>query len=226
MEKINMANENLLLFGGTFNPIHLGHLITSRHVLETCKEKTKCNKITLLPNGNAPHKDNIIDASHRLEMCKLAIEDDENFEVCDHEATKTDPSYTFDTITSLKSQLNSADAQIYMIIGLDTFHELPTWHRIDELVHICNFIVMYDDSSKSIFQEFPMTPFYLNIWNNLYPFRHESLYSYMKTIQFVTVPRIDIRATSIRHRVKAGSSINYMVHPSVELYIINNGLYL
>ena len=162
MEKINMDNENLLLFGGTFNPIHFGHLITSRHVLETCGEKIRCNKITLLPNGYAPHKENLTDASHRLEMCRFAIEDDENFEVCDYEAKKSEPSYTFDTVSSLKSQLNTDD-KIYMVIGLDTFNELPTWHRIDELVQICNFIVMYDSCSKSIFQEFPMTPPYLNI---------------------------------------------------------------
>lgn len=191
-------NKNLLLFGGTFNPIHNGHLITSRHAFESLKEELNFDKITLVPNGSAPHKNNFIPAEHRLEMCKMAVKDNDIFEVCDYETKKDALSYTIDTIQYFKDKFD----QIYMLIGPDTLKELQTWHRTKELITLCKFVVMYDDISD--------LPVYHSVSEHL----------------FVKIPRIDIRSTLIRERIKQNLSISYFVPPTIESYIKENGLYL
>jgi nicotinate-nucleotide adenylyltransferase len=123
------------LFGGTFDPIHLGHLIMAEEVYE----KLNLDEVWFIPSYVPPHKkEATTDAVHRLNMVSLAIEGNSHFKLSDIELKRTGKSYTFDTITQL-IQLNPT-YEYFFIIGADMVEYLPKWNRIDELIKIVQFV--------------------------------------------------------------------------------------
>jgi nicotinate-nucleotide adenylyltransferase len=193
----------LLCFGGTFNPIHHGHLICARAAAEIAH----FNKIVLIPALIPPHKLNsaeIADPHHRLELCKKAVEADPLFEVSDIELLRDGPSYTFDTATELFRQ---GHQEISWLIGADMVASLPRWHRARELVELIDFVVMARPGWQMEWKTLPQE------------FRHLEH-------RVVATPLIAISATEVRERVRQGRSIDYLTPRPVVEYIQANRLYV
>jgi nicotinate-nucleotide adenylyltransferase len=189
------------IFGGTFNPPHIGHLI----VAERIREEAKLDKVIFIPCSSPPHKQEksylsqIASPEHRFEMVKIAIRNNPFFEVSDIEIKRGGVSYTIDTINQLTKE--SQTDEFYLLIGADQFKEFHTWKEPYEIVKKAKLIV-FNRPNYTI----PDTEF-------------------SKFAEFITVPNIEISASSIRERVRNGKSIKYLVPAEVEEYIYANGLY-
>lgn len=195
------------LFGGSFNPIHFGHLILARAI----SEKLKIDQVLFLPSRQPPHKENapLAAAAHRARMVMLAIEGEQRFAMDRFDLDREGPSYTIETIAHFRSQ--RPDSEISLIIGADSLGDLPTWHRASELV-TSTLIVTAGRSSKPI------------DWSAL-----ENAFGPVHTARLrdgiVDTPIIDISSTEIRRRIASGESIRYLVPESVRGYIEQHQLY-
>lgn len=186
------------IFGGTFDPIHLGHLITAQSV----REIRNLEKILFIPSFISPHKKGIDSTppEHRLEMIKIAIKDVPFFEYSDIEIKKGGISYTVDTLRELKKQYD----ELEFIIGYDNIFKFHAWKDPDEILKLAKIIVLKRKSSR------------------VPPFEDK----YYHAAVFVQTRGIEISATDIRERVKKGLPINYLVPDKVKEYIYKNNLYL
>lgn len=200
--------RNVGVLGGSFNPVHLGHLILAQDALE----HFELDEILLVPCRNPPHKaaELMAPAEHRKAMLELVAEEDPTFGVSDLELVRNGPSYTIDTIEQL--MLFRPEDRIHFIIGSDSVPELRTWHRILELLPLCPFLVV----TRPGFARETLECRDLGL-PDPWP---ERLLSNM-----VEGHRVDISSTDIRMRVAEGMSIRYLVPPCVEMYIIEHGLY-
>jgi len=195
---------NLTIFAGTFNPIHIAHLI----VAESVSAELNAEKILFIPSFIPPFKNgDVADAVHRLNMVKLAIKNNPYFEVSDIELKLQGTSYSYNTIQELYRQNPEIKEKINFIIGADAFNHIETWYKHEELAKLINFIVLARPKSKEVEE----------IVGNL------SLKDF--SYQFVEAPRIDISSSYVRQRIKAKKSIKYLVTNEVENYIIENKLY-
>jgi nicotinate-nucleotide adenylyltransferase len=191
-----------LCFGGTFNPIHHGHLICARSVAEAAG----FDKIVLIPSGQPPHKQEVTGqstADHRFRMCQLAVKSDPLFEVNDLEIRRTGPSYTLDTARQLRT---AGWSDIHWLIGADMARYLPHWHQPDKLLAEVQFLLM-------------ARPGWDFDWSTM-PAEYQNLQRHV-----VPAPLLDISSTYIRRRVSEGKSIDYMTPPEVVSYIREHGLY-
>lgn len=186
------------ILGGSFDPIHIGHLIISYEVLQ----RRNLSKIIFVPCNISPHKigQKITEDFHRLNMIRLAIEDFPSFEVCDFEIRKGDISYTYDTLVELKKNYSEME----LIIGFDNLVVFDTWKRPDDIFQLAKVVVM-----KRVVDVFPNT-------RNKY---------YDSAIMLDTT-LVDISSTEIRERAKNKLPIDYLVPIKVKEYITQNGLYL
>lgn len=192
-----------LCFGGSFNPIHYGHLVCGQAVARA----KDAARLVLIPSATSPHKVGHADmacAADRLAMCKLAIEGNELFEVDDIELHRTGPSYTIDTVRELR-RTRGWDA-IHWLIGADQVAALPRWHEAAALLDEVNFVVMARPG-----------------WS----FDWESLPASFRALagKVVDAPLVDVSATDIRRRLRAGEPVDHLVPPSVAAYIQARGLY-
>lgn len=129
--------ERIGLMGGSFNPIHIGHVNMARAALES----SYVSRIIFLPSGNPPHKHaGLADKEDRYQMTRLAIAGEANMSVSREEIDREGVIYTVDTLARLKKSL--PQAQMEYLIGADTVHQLRTWRRIDEVIRLCGFLVM------------------------------------------------------------------------------------
>lgn len=196
------------ILGGTFNPVHNGHLILAQNALETLE----LEKVLFIPCARPPHKScvNLIDARHRAEMIESAIDRDPRFELSEIELRRGGVSYAVDTLMELRSQF--PDRTFYFIIGGDTLKELHLWRRIYDLLEMCVFAV------------FPRPPLNLNSIAaadiELEPPWPEKLLN-----NVFAGRRIEISSSEIRYRIAEGMSIRYLVPQAVEMYIAEHGLY-
>ena len=191
------------VMGGTFDPIHLGHLM----IAEAVWNEYRLDKILFIPSANPPHKDNVLtSAKHRFNMTLLATCSNPHFEVSSIEMERTGPSYTVDTIKELR-RLYGESAELYFIIGADSIKELPTWHNINELLTLCHFVATrrpgYAPDLTVIEQRYKDAD-----------------------IHILETPELEISSTDIRRRIKKGYSIQYITTEQVEQYIRKEGLYL
>ena len=195
---------NLTIFAGTFNPIHIAHLI----VAESVRTELNAEKILFIPSFIPPFKNgDVAEAEHRLNMVKLAIKSNPHFEVSDIELKLQGTSYSYNTIQELYRQNPQLEEKINFIIGADAFNHIESWYKHEELAQLINFIVLARPKSKEVEE----------IVSNL------SLKDF--SYQFVEAPRIDISSSYIRQRIKENKSIKYLVTNEVENYIIENKLY-
>ena len=185
------------IFGGTFDPIHLGHLITAQSV----KEIRELEKIIFIPAFISPHKSNAVTSSpkDRLNMIKLAIKDIPFFDYSDMEIKMGGVSFTVDTLRELKKQYENLE----FIIGYDNIFSFNTWKDPDEIMKLSTIIVLKRKSSHAP------------------PFKDK----YYNQAVFVQTRGIEISATDIRERVKLGKPINFLVPPPVMEYIYKQKLY-
>ena len=192
-----------LWFGGSFNPIHVGHLITARAVAEIAGFE----RVVLVPSAQPPHKAgdmSLAPANHRLEMCRQAVAADPLFEIDDLELHRSGPSYTIDTVRELKKK---SSGEISWLIGADMARSLPQWHQPDKLLAEVQFILM-------------ARPGWSFDWQTL-PLEYRSL---QKAV--VDAPLLEISSTQIRHRILNGKSIRYLTPDPVLDYILQHNLYV
>jgi len=185
------------IFGGTFDPIHHGHLITAQSV----REIRALDKIIFIPSFISPHKadENSASPEHRMNMLKLAVEGIDFFEVSDYEIKKEGISYTIDTLKEFKKKYDKLE----FIIGYDNIFKFHNWKNPDEIMKITKILVLKRKSSL--------------------PPPHED--KYVKSALFVETRGIEISATDIREKVKQGMPIHYLVPEKVKEYIYNFNLY-
>jgi len=189
------------LIGGTFNPIHIGHLIIASDISAIFS----LEKVIFLPSGNPPHKktQDLVDAAHRLKMVQLAIANDSRFEASDLELKREGKSYTVDTIEGIIN-IYGEDSKIYFIAGSDSAGELPTWKEPQRILSLAHFVAVTRPG-------FPLSKV---------PKRYRDKMVAVETVL------LKISSTNIRQRVREGKSIKYLVSPKVEGYIEKNNLYL
>ncbi len=186
------------ILGGSFDPIHMGHLITSYEVLK----KRNLEKIIFVPCNISPHKTDqrITENVHRLNMINLAVEDFPSFKVYDFEISKGGVSYTYDTLVELKKKYDNLE----LIIGFDNLLVFDKWHRPDEIFKLATVVVM----KRTV---------------DFFPAKRNK---YFDSAIMVDSTLVDISSTEIRERVKNKLPIEYLVPAKVKDYIFQNGLYL
>jgi len=187
------------IMGGTFDPIHLGHL----EMAEFCLKCFDLDKIMFLPLGDAPHKQNITAKELRIEMLRNATAYEKRFFVSTVEAERTGKTYTFDTLTELKS--NSNDDFCY-IIGGDTLNTLDMWYRAEDVFKLTRFLVI--DRPNVDFAE-----------------KAKKAIAMGARLIFTYHQGLNISSTEIRERVKHGASVEGLVDPNTEAFIYEHGLY-
>jgi nicotinate-nucleotide adenylyltransferase len=195
---------NIGVLGGTFDPIHIGHLV----VAEEARIKFGLREVLFVPAGQPWLKldRNIALAVHRVEMVRRAIADNLHFKLCTLEVERPGPSYTVDTLTMLRKQLGS-EASLFFILGRDTLAELPLWKEPEKLVQLCRLVVAPRLGSKDLKHLETAIPGLLD-----------------KVIQ-LDMPVIGISSSGIRQRIAQGLSIRYLVPAEVEKYITGHKIY-
>jgi nicotinate-nucleotide adenylyltransferase len=217
------------LFGGTFNPIHLGHVQVVREV----KTGFGLDEILIIPSALPPHKElnGVVDAQDRLEMIRLAFSDDPNFVISDVELKRSGPSYTIDTVRHFKSIL-SENTKLYLIVGLDAFLEIDTWKSYNDLFLLTPFIVMSRTIKKKHSAKFEWESLKNYLQSKIskgYTFSFtQSSFNHDKKqpVCVFNVTPVDISSTTIRKYIKKGRSIKQLVPDIVEDFIKAKGLYL
>ena len=212
------------LLGGTFNPVHFGHLRAAEEVRETLN----LDKVIFIPAKSPPLKTkNIAPARHRYEMLRLALLDQEDFELSDIEFRLRGKSYSTRTIDRLTKSYPATD--FYFILGIDAFVEIPLWWKPEKLLCSTHFAII--SRPGCLFMNLQKSP-YLEIEKRILkklddgniPFRKLKLRGGKSPVLLRLTP-IDISSTVLRRRVKKQESIKYLLPPAVESYIIFNKLY-
>lgn len=213
------------ILGGTFNPIHLGHL----HIAEQAREKLKLDKILFIPTGDPPHKplETLAPAHHRLEMVKLATKGTPHFAVSDLEATSSETCYTIDTLHALKKQMQG---ELFFLVGLDAFMDFPTWKSSEQLLSETNFIVISRpgirfSQIKTLPKLPPIAEAELEALDQGTQDHLEISTSPQTTLTLLALPPSDISASAIRDRLQQGLSAANWLPPPIESYIIEHQLY-
>jgi nicotinate-nucleotide adenylyltransferase len=212
---------NAGLFGGTFNPIHNGHL----GVIQYVKELYAFDKIILYPSALPPHKPNLnlASARDRMTMVEGAVKNLNGLQVSDIELQRKGPSFTIDTISQFKSIFGSHIC-FQLLLGSDAFFDIPSWKQAHQIFGALPVIVMQrgEKTGMAPFASFideHVSKGYKLTNDNI--FVHDRLYP----IRICNVPRIDISSTQIRNRIKAGKPISGLVPEDVENFIRTKDLY-
>lgn len=209
------------IFGGTFDPIHWGHLRSAEEVLEAFA----LDRILFIPTSKPPHKrgQTTTPAQDRLAMVRLAVAKNRRFTVSTVEIRRPGVSYSIDTLRYFAERNNGRDS-FFFILGLDAFREIGTWKDFEQLFPLCSFIVTSRPGSRNS-NPFRGTSvavkglFCYDSRDNIY--RHRSGTS----LQFLKLTDFAVSASDIRARVRHGKSIRYLVPSAVEAYIKRRGLY-
>jgi nicotinate-nucleotide adenylyltransferase len=191
------------LFGGTFDPIHLGHLILA----EQCRESCALDRVWFVVAGEPPHKrrERTV-VAHRLEMARIAVAGHPAFVVSEIEATRPGPHYSVETLESVRRE--HPDDELFFLIGADSLNDLPTWRDPVRIAQLATIVVVNRTGIEQV-DRAPLPSFG--------PGSHE--------IVPVTIPSIGIASTDLRRRASEGKSIRYMVPRGVGAYIEAQGLY-
>lgn len=210
------------LYGGTFNPLHNGHLGTISHV----KAAFQLDKIVLFPSAIPPHKNSpdLIHAKDRLHMVRESIREMEGFEASDIELRRSGPSFTIDTIREFKGSMEPDD-RCYLLMGSDAFFDIPTWKQTQEIFKALPLIVM-SRGGVQVPGAFPR--FIDEHISKGYTWKegeNRFVHPALQSIHICSVPRIDISSTLIRNRIQQGLPVSGLVPAAVESLIIEKELY-
>ncbi len=193
---------SICLFGGTFDPPHIGHLIIAEFILSDLD----VDKILFIPSSIPPHKPSCSysAASSRVEMLQISIKGTPAFQISDIELNRPGVSYSVDTIKQIKSQMNLPEEELYFLIGSDSLIEFQTWKNPEEILSLARVII----ASRPLFTKDMVKPEFLG------------------KVRFLNTPQIDISSSMIRERVREKKSIRYYVIPEVLEYIKKKRLYI
>lgn len=198
--------SSIAVMGGTFNPIHYGHLVAA----ETVRQELGVEKVLFIPAGKPPHKpSDAMYNEHRYLMTVLATVSNPFFQVSRMEIDRPGFTYTIDTVTELK-RICRKDCKIYFITGADAIESIMTWHEPERLLKICDFVAVTRPGYNK---------------RKLLDAVGELIEKYNGKLNFLEVPALSISSTDIRNRVLAGKSVKYLVPEEVEAYIMKSGIY-
>lgn len=202
-----MAAEGLRigLLGGTFDPIHIGHLILAQEA----REQLDLSFIYFVPAGDPPHKRDrlLTPVEHRVKMVELAVRGNPLFKVSRVDADRPGPHYTIDMVNLIKQEL-SPDAEVYFLMGFDSLVELPTWHEPAKLVAACHLVALTR----------PDIPLDLDKLEAALP-------GIRDRVTLLDMPELEIASHQLQERVRCGRSIRYLVPEPVRKYIAERQLY-
>ena len=203
-----MAKQRIGLLGGTFDPIHLGHLLLAVHSYE----ELDLDQVIFIPARLPPHKAQpVVGPDDRLQMVRLAVGADDRFLVCDCELNRAEPSYTIDTVRQFQQSLG-ANTYLSWLIGSDMLVDLPTWHEVSELVDMVDIIVVSRAGQ-------PQPNF-----SSLRPILTIEQINRIRA-HAIEVPLIDISSTMVRERIAQGLSVRYFLPEPVAGFISDRNLY-
>jgi nicotinate-nucleotide adenylyltransferase len=205
---MSFGSGRIGLLGGTFNPVHSGHLALAQSAFEGYD----LDKVIFIPCRKPPHKDTapLVPAEHRLAMLEMAIEDDIRFEMSRIEIEREGPSYSIDTVSWFAGQYPGQE--LLFIIGADTLPELHLWKDIGKLLEICRFISFERPGTDTEL----LTPERIKLPE---PWPDKLLGDLSKGMRF------EVSSSELRYRIAEGFSIKYLVPQSVEMYIAEHSLY-
>jgi nicotinate-nucleotide adenylyltransferase len=209
------------LFGGTFNPVHWGHLRAADEI----REMFSIKQVIFIPTNISPHKELqvIVSAENRLKMLNLAVNSNPYFFTSDVELKRPGKSYSVETISHFKN-IFGKEVTLFFVLGIDAFLEIASWKNYKELFTLCNFIVMSRPGYevKKLDQVIPaQVKANLRYQPDVKRFINNSKYY----IYFIEITPVDISSCSIRTRIKGESSINHLLPEKVESYIKEHKLY-
>ena len=187
------------IFGGTFDPPHIGHLL----IAQTVCEEEKFDKILFMPANIPPHKKNISGVNDRLAMLNLAIKGNPNFEISDMEIERGGVSYTIDTLKDIRPSVIKAEDELFYLIGSDSLLGFKKWKNPKEILKHCNVVVAIRPGFR---------PSDIPAW-------------ILHRIQFANIPRFEISSSNIRQRWRENKTIRYLVTLPVWEYINHHNLY-
>jgi nicotinate-nucleotide adenylyltransferase len=194
------------VLGGTFDPIHLGHLI----IAEEARERLKLEQVIFVPAGQPWLKAEqpLAPARHRVRMVELAVASNPCFQVASNEVERAGPSYTVDTLEELQQKLG-ADATLHFIMGMDALEQFHRWKEPERLLELCQLVVVNRPGHQAV-DVGNVTPRYPQASGR---------------VTLLSAPRIEISSTDIRRRAAQGISFRYQTPEAVERYILEHRLY-
>jgi nicotinate-nucleotide adenylyltransferase len=204
----DIIQQNIGILGGTFNPVHMGHLILAQNAVELFD----LSLLLFVPSAWPPHKDtpDVLSGDHRLAMIEVAIEGDLRFAVSDVEIRRGGTSYSVDTVREIQALY--PDAHVEFIIGSDSLPELHMWKDVYELLSLCEFKTVERPTCRAK----SLTPDSLDL---------KPAWATKLLDNLVSGHMVDISSSDIRYRVAEGMSVRYLLHPAVEMYIAEHSLY-
>ena len=209
MSEQTTKTERIGILGGTFDPIHLGHLI----IAEQARDQYKLDRVLLIPSGHSYFKDNrskkVQPAQVRLEMTKIAAGNYKPFEVSDIEVNRPGNTYSFETLEELKAQ--NPESELFFIVGADTICSMRTWREPKRIFDVCTVLAALreDQVDPEEFQK-QTQALERDFGARIFP---------------VSIPNIGISSTQIREKAASGKSVHYLVPDALESYIIETGIY-
>lgn len=217
------------LFGGTFNPVHIGHLRAALEVVE----KFPLDECFLVPSATPPHKaaGDLVDANIRYDMIYRAVAGQAGLKVSDIELKRAGPSYTVDTIRLFRETLPKSD-RLYLIVGLDAFLELDTWKSYRTILKSVAFIVMSRPErglERSSDRWRALNDFLCHVISEEYTGSEErSVFSHpqLMPIHVINVTMLDISSSKIRKLIRSGCSVRYLLPAEVLDIVHSRGLYV
>lgn len=210
------------ILGGTFNPVHYGHL----RMAQELAEELAIDTIRFIPAANPPHKStHNISALHRLAMVNLAVADNPLFQLDDQELKRDGQSYTIDTLTQLREELGK-ETSIILFMGSDAFKQFDTWHRWQEIITLCHIALVQRPQTNTAKTSSTLSPALENFLQHHYTELGDDLHaSPAGHITMRQITALDISSTAIRNAFKDGLSTRYLMPDAVIDYIKSHRLY-
>lgn len=210
------ARKRIAVFGGTFDPVHIGHLRSALEVVE----ELELEQLRLMPNADPPHRARpAVDASQRLRLLQLAVANEPALVIDERELQRRQTSWTIDSLLSLRQELGPQVA-LYFVLGQDTFQGLPGWHRWQEILEHCHLLVLQrPDMAVSWPQQLQ------ELVDRCQAACWREVDAAAGNIFFLQQTPLPVSATDIRQRLAAGKNVRFLLPEASLHYIHTHGLY-
>lgn len=194
------------ILGGTFDPVHYGHLLMA----ETCREQLQLSEVRLMPAGSPPHKPDrkITDGHARADMLALAVSGYPEFVIDRRELRRKGPSFTVDTLREIKQQF--PEAEIFLIIGADSLKDLASWREPETIMQLATVVAVNRPGQPQLTKQQAAE------WVGE---------AFAENIKLLSMPGTDLSATELRQRIKDGKELRFMTPKAVEAFIKQHSIY-